>query len=264
LETGLRGKTAIVTGGSRGIGRAIARALAAEGVSVAICARTAADLEAAAREIAAETGSRVLSVPADMRRPEEITGFVTEAVERLGGLDILVNNAVESTMGLLTEMRDEDIAEHINVKVMGYLRCARAAIPHLKARGGGNIVMIGGMALRLANPGAGGSGLTNAALTNVTKFLATQLAPDGIRVNIVHPAAVYTERLARSIRRRAADRGVGEAEILAETAARVPIGRMVTPEDIAHLAVFLCTDLAGAITGQSIGVDGGGATGVYY
>jgi NAD(P)-dependent dehydrogenase (short-subunit alcohol dehydrogenase family) len=260
----LRGKKALVTGGSRGIGRAIARVLAQEGADVAICGRTRQTLEEAARDISAETDRRVLPIVADMRRAEDITRFVAESAAELGGIDILVNNAVESTIEPILDSADAEILQHFTVKFLGYLRCIRAALPHLEARGGGRIVNIGGIAMRLGHIGSSSSGPPNAALTNLTKNLATALAPRGITVNIVHPGGVYTERTAGGIRRNAAERGVSVDEILRERGARVPIGRMVQPEDIAHLTVCLCAAQAGAITGQSIAVDGGSVANVYY
>ena len=151
MELGLQGKVAIVTGGSKGIGRATALALAQEGADVAICARGVEALEEAAGEIHSRTGRRVVSVRADMTAPEDIQNLVASTITDLGGVDILVNNAVNSVAAPFMELPDDAWLNHINVKVMGYVRCAREVIPHMQLRGGGRIINIGGMAARSAN-----------------------------------------------------------------------------------------------------------------
>lgn len=264
MDLGLDGRVALVTGGSRGIGSAIALRLAREGMDVAICARNEETLQAAATAIRAESGRRVWAHAADMREPDQILEFVNRAADVLGGIDVLVNNAVESVIAPLVEMRDEDIVAHLNVKVMGYLRASRAAVPHMRARGGGHILMIGGMAVRSAGPGSASTGIANAAIVNMAKILSKQLAPSRIRVNVIHPSEVITERILPGIRRRAAAAGMSEPDYIARMAADMPLGRLVTSEDIAHFAAFLSSDMAGSTTGQSIGVDGGGNSGVYY
>ncbi len=151
MDLSLEGKIAIVTGGSKGIGRAAALALAQEGADVAICARGMEDLEDAAAEIRSKTGRKALAVQADMSSPGDIKNLVATTVAELGGVDILINNAVNSKAAPFLELADEDWLNHINVKIMGYVRCSREVIPHMQARGGGRIINIGGMAARQAN-----------------------------------------------------------------------------------------------------------------
>ena len=261
---GLEGKAALVTGGSKGIGKAIAWALAREGCSVAICARGEADLRAAAAAITDAAGVPVIPIRADMTVPEDIANLVRESVAALGRLDILVNNAVNSASDRASQIPDEVILNHITTKVMGYIRCARECVPHLIQAGGGRIINIGGMAARNSSPTNPGSGVTNSAMSNYSKALADDVAADGILVNCIHPGSTRTERYMGLVAERAARSNTTPEAELARSVAEIPIGRMVEPDDIANLAAFLCSDLASAITGQTIAVDGGGGRGVHF
>ncbi len=261
---GLEGKVALVTGGSKGIGKATAGALAREGCAVAICARGETDLQAAAAEISDATGAHVIPIRADMTVPEDISDLVQEAVAELGKLDILVNNAVNSASDRASQIPDEVILNHITTKIMGYIRCARECVPHMIAAGGGRIINIGGMAARNSSPTNPGSGVTNSAMSNYSKALSDDVASDGILVNCIHPGSTRTERYLGLVAERAARNNTTSHEELAQSVAEIPIGRMVEPDDIANLAAFLCSDLAAAITGQTIAVDGGGGRGVHF
>ncbi len=264
MDLGLTGKVALVMGGSQGIGRATALALAREGVQVAICARGPEALEEAAHDIEAATGREVLTVRADMTNMGDIQGLVQTAVKERGGLDILVNNAVNSVPGTFLELPDEAWMNHINVKIMGYVRCAREAIPHMQQRGGGRIVNIGGMVARQVGHLTNSNGVTNAGVANITKNLADQVAPDNILVNCIHPGTTRTPRQAQILERRARDMGASIEEAERVAVQNIPIGRMVAPEDIASLILFLVSDQASAITGQVIAVDGGAGQGMVY
>jgi NAD(P)-dependent dehydrogenase (short-subunit alcohol dehydrogenase family) len=264
MDLGLEGKIAIVTGGSKGIGRSTALALAQEGVDVAICARGVEDLEDAAAEIRARTGRRALAVRADTGDPDDIKNLVATTVAELGGVDILINNAVNSTAAPFMELADEDWLNHINVKIMGYVRCARECIPHMRQRGGGRIINIGGMAARSANRLTNSNGVTNASVSNMAKNLADQVASDGILVNCIHPGTTRTPRQDMILERQARDAGISVAEAAARAVAGIPIGRMVEPHDIADLILFLVSDRAGAITGQTVGVEGGAVRAINY
>ena len=264
MDLSLSGKIAIVTGGSKGIGRAAAMALAQEGVDVAICARGAEDLEEAAADIRAKTGRKALAVQADMSNPEDIKRLVATTVSELGGVDILVNNAVNSTAAPFMELTDEDWLNHINVKVMGYVRCSREVIPHMQQRGGGRIIHIGGMAARSANRLANSNGVTNSSVSNMAKNLSDQFASDGILVNCIHPGTTRTERQDRSLKARAEYANIAVDEAERRAVADIPIGRMVESQDIADLILFLVSDRAGAITGQTIAVEGGAGRGMNY
>ena len=264
MDLGLEGKIAIVTGGSKGIGRATALALAQEGVDVAICARGVEELEDAAADIRARTGRRALAVRADTGDPDDIKNLVASTVAELGGVDILINNAVNSTAAPFMELADEDWLNHINVKIMGYVRCARECIPHMRQRGGGRIINIGGMAARSANRLTNSNGVTNASVSNIAKNLADQVAGDSILVNCIHPGTTRTPRQTMLLERQAHDGGITMEEAEARAVSRIPIGRMVEPEDIADLILFLVSDRAGAITGQTIGVEGGAVSAINY
>jgi 3-oxoacyl-[acyl-carrier protein] reductase len=261
MDFHLRGKAALVTGGSRGIGRAIALALAQEGVDVAICARGPEALETTADEIR-KAGVRALAVKADMAVAADCQRAVDAAAEGFGGLDILVNNAAGFKSGRFAELTDEDLLSRIQVKTLGYIRCSRAAIPHMLKRGGGRIICIGGMAARNSGETTLPSGIGNAAIVNFAKHLASELAPQQILVNVIHPpftrSGPFPERRAALAR----SRGVSLEE--AERLLASPIGRVVDPEDIAGLAVFLASKQASAITGQTVAVDGGVSRGIIY
>ena len=264
MATGINGKVALVTGGSMGIGQATALALAHEGANVAICARGLDTLKQTAREIQDATGSTVVPIRADMTSVEDITMLVWSTINELGHIDILVNNAVNSTTARASQLPDDVILNHINTKVMGYVRCAREVITSMKNKGGGRIVNIGGMGARSASATNPGSGITNSGVAAYTKALADDVAADGILVNCIHPGSTLTQRQLQLIDERAAREGVSADAIMERTVSNIPIGRMVQPEDIANLVVFLVSDEASAITGQTIAVDGGAGRGVVY
>ncbi len=264
MDLGLEGKVAIVTGGSMGLGRATALALAQEGADVAICARGVPDLEYAATEIRSKTGRRVLAVRADMGEPEDIQNLVASTVAELGGVDILINNAVNSIAAPFMELPDEAWLNHINVKVMGYVRCSREVIPHMRERGGGRIINIGGMEARSAGSLTNSNGVTNSAVSNIAKNLSDQVAADGILVNCIHPGTTRTPRQDQLLQRQAKDANITVAEAERRAVAQIPIGRMVQSEDIADLVLFLVSSRSSAITGQTIAVEGGAGRGLHY
>ncbi len=153
---------------------------------------------------------------------------------------------------------------HINVKVMGYVRCSREVIPHMQARGGGRIINIGGMAARQANTLANSNGVTNSSVSNMAKNLSDAFASDGILVNCIHPGTTRTERQTRSLIARAEHASISVEEAERRAVSDIPIGRMVESQDIADLILFLVSDRAGAITGQTIAVEGGAGRGMHY
>jgi len=261
MDLHLNGKGALVTGGSRGIGRAIALALAHEGVDVAICARGHDGLEAAAAEIR-KAGGRALALTADMSVAADCQRAVDTTAESFGRLDILVNNAAGFKSGRFIELTDDELLSRIYVKTLGYIRCSRAAIPHMLKLGGGRIICIGGTAARNAGETTLPSGLGNAAVVNFAKHLADELAPRQIMVNVIHPPFTRSGPFPERVTARARSRGISLEE--AERTFAAPIGRVVDPEDIAGIAVFLASRQAGAITGQTIAVDGGALRGIFY
>lgn len=264
MELGLTGRRAIVTGGSRGIGRAIALGLAGEGVRCAICARTREPLEAAAAEIAHTTGTEVVPIVADVADAGSIQACVDEAASRLGGLEIVVNSAARVGGSGVAEdvhgVTDETILEDFEEKVLGVLRTTRAALPYLRAAGWGRIVNIGGLTARTA--GSVTAGARNIALVHLTKTLAMALGADGITVNVVHPASTITEDLPRRLSIRAEREGTTADAIRAGLAKSSALGRLVTAAEVADVVVFLASAASVAITGESISVGGGTGRGI--
>jgi 3-oxoacyl-[acyl-carrier protein] reductase len=263
MNLNLDGRVALITGGSKGIGRAVARALAHEGVKLAICARGATDLGAAEDELRS-LGSDVLAVTADVSKPADIKRFVDAAASRFGRIDILLNNAVSSSQNSFAELPDEDWKHHIDVKLMGYVRCAREVLPHMQKTGGGRIVNIAGMTARIVTEYRITNGAVNAAVTNFTKHLAEQVGKDRITVNAVHPGYTWTPRLEGLLRRWAELDKLSIEEVTALRLKEIPIGRFIQPEDLANVVLFLCSDSASAITGQAIAVDGGSGRSISY
>jgi 3-oxoacyl-[acyl-carrier protein] reductase len=268
MELGLKDKVALVTGGGRGIGKSIALALAAEGVHVAVCGRDREVLDKTVAEVEA-TGVRALAVVADLLVPADCDRLVEQTVAGLGRLDILVNNAstnVDAHAKDLESLSDDELMERVMVKGVGSVRCTRAAIEHLRAAGGGTVILLGGTSARVV-PGPGGGfagGLGNAFVGYFSKRLSAELAKDKITVNLIHPGETRTDRYPARIEALATKLGVSYAEAEVAKAATIPVGRMVEPEDVAALAVFLSSSAATAITGQTIAVDGGFTPTVIY
>lgn len=264
MDLGIAGKSAIITGGSMGIGKAIAMSLALEGVNVAICARGREQLEKAAREIRNVTGSRVLAVRADMAINDEIKGLVVATVEEFKGIDILINNAVSPEAGGgLMELPDTTWQTALNTKLMGYVRCTREVVPYMKSRGWGRIVNIGGMAARISGRSFA-SGVVTAAVANLTKNLSIELSPQGILVNNIHPGSVRTPRLENIWSEIGQRSGLTVEQVEQQSVGKILIGRILDPEDIANVVLFLVSEKGGGITGESIAVDGGEGRGVVY
>ena len=229
MDLGLQGKHAIVTGGSRGIGKAIAREFAREGVDVAIVARNKEALEATARELAAETNRRIVPFAADVTSKEQVDRMVAEAAQQLGGLHILVNSGSApggstTATGPIETVIDEDLLEDFNVKYVGALRCSRAVIPFMKHQGWGRIVNISGANARNAGNLSGGA--RNAGLVHMTKTLAVQLGRHGITVNCIHPGTTRTERTPSLLAARATQLGVSPED--AERQDFAPTSRAAT------------------------------------
>ena len=255
MDLRLKGKAALVTGASEGIGMAVARKLAEEGVRVAICARTESKLKETAAEIAKATGMDVVPIPADMRSLAGCQSFVAEAAERLGGVDILVNNAGASAFGPFVDLPDEAFVDAINGKLLGYIRCAKAVIPHMQHRGGGAIVNITGttqQAVPLHTPGSA----CNAAIRMFSKELSMELGPLGIRVNSVAPGRIQTARADRLLEVSAAAQDRSLDDVLRQLVATIPSGRMGTIDDIADAVCFLVSERATYVNGAALVVDG--------
>jgi 3-oxoacyl-[acyl-carrier protein] reductase len=263
MEFELREKVALVTGGGRGIGKEVALTLAEQGVNIALCGRTPETLEQAAEEIRA-LGVRAWPIVADVSKLPDIQNFVKQAAAAAGRVDILVNNAVTSLRAPFDEQTDDNWRYHIDVKLMGYIRCAREVLPHMKDQGWGRIVNIGGMTARIAAPLRVTNGIVNAGVANFTKQFSGHVAPHNITVNCVHPGTTATDRMKERFKRYAQDANVSVDEIETRQVAQIPMGRLIQPRDIASAALFFCSPMADVVTGQMLAVDGGSATSVNY
>ena len=264
MDLDLNDKVAVVTGGSLGIGKAIARELALEGASVVICARRPDLLQDAATDIERETGARVLGIPTDTTQPDQVAGLFEAAAAEFGRVDILVNNAAVVgglLQGPLEDATEELLTEDLDTKVVGYFRTAQAAAPFMKRQGWGRIINIGGMSGRYSGVI---SGVRNAAVAHLTKTLSGQLGPHGITVNTIHPGTVRTERTDEDYEAEAAASGISKEEIAQRAAKVQSIGRIVESSEIAHLVCFLASPKAAAITGEVIAVDGGRGSAVFF
>ncbi|WP_018502857.1 SDR family NAD(P)-dependent oxidoreductase [Parafrankia discariae] len=258
MDLRLSDRRAIVTGGSRGIGRAIALALLAEGVQVVIAARDADVLKAAAADLTAATGGTVLPVVADTGSDTSVQELVETTVSELGGVDILVNNAARpggaGGPGGARALSTADVAADFNVKVLGYLRTAQAVAPHFIAQDWGRIINIGGLAARQVGLASGS--IRNVGVAALTKTLADELGAHGVTVNVVHPGLTLTGDHGGTV--------VLADEYIQAAAARISIGRAITADEVASVVAFLASPLAVAITGESIAAGGGTQGPIHY
>ncbi len=258
MHVDLKGCTALITGGSIGIGRSVAETLAEEGVNVAICARNQGKLDETAIEIN-EKGfdGRVIAISLDTTDWTSVKSGVENVISEFGHLDILINGAAAPGGLVRNEIeRAEDAAllEDLNTKVIGYFRMVQACIPHMRKRKFGRIINIGGMTGRGT---MALSGMRNAALSHFTKTLSDMVGPIGITVNIIHPGIIETPHIHELYEMRAKNENRTPKEIEQEYINRTPIRRVLMPEEIGSLIVFLSSSLASGVTGESIGLDGG-------
>jgi 3-oxoacyl-[acyl-carrier protein] reductase len=257
MDLALTGKKAIVTGGSEGIGKAIARTLAGEGVDVAICARRKEPLEAAAAEIAKETGRKIFAITADLTNPADAESFIKKAHAALGRIDILVNNAGSAPGGVIEHLSEDDWARALQLKFMGYVRCMKHVLPIMQKQKKGRIVnLIGNDGVKVSYweiaPGA-----ANAAGQNLTKSLASQYGKDNISFVAVNPGPVRTERWAGLVKAMARDMKLSYEEADKLAPASIPLGRIAESEEVANLVAYLASDLAFFVNGTMIEIDGG-------
>lgn len=264
LELHLSGKTAIVTGGSAGIGLATAKALYSEGVNVVIAARNQERLEQVVIDIQSlsTTGTKIIGISADLTKAEDVEKVVSTTIAKFGKIDILINNAGSARAGAFLELNDEAFLDAWNLKLLGYIRLVRAVVPYLKNQGDGRIVNIIGGAGRTPRPNFLPGGTTNAALLNFTRGISKELAQNNIRINAISPGLTDTERAKTLAEQNAQSLGISVEEYKAQAVKGIPLGKIAKPEEIAALALFLVSDLASSITGAEIQVDGGSTPGV--
>src|SRR6201993_604406 len=257
MDLQMNGKSALVTGASAGIGKAIAFALAREGVDVAICARRPEPLQAAASQIARETNRKIVPIPADLTKPADAEAFVKDAHTALGRIDILVNNAGSAPGGVLDFLTEEHWARSLQLKFMGYVRCLKHVLPIMQKQGRGRVVNL------IGNDGVKPSyweiapGAANAAGQNLTKSLAGQYGKHNISFCAVNPGPVRTERWAGLVSAMARDMKLSyeDADKLAPSS--IPMGRIAEVEEVANLVVMLASPLMHMVNGTQIEVDGG-------
>lgn len=262
MDLGLTGKIALITGGSLGIGYSTAFALAREGAKVAICARNLERLETAARKIAEETNSEVLPVQADASKPEDVERLVKTVADHFGRLDILVNNAGASPGGHILNLTEEQWYTSLDLKFMGYVRCMKAVIPHMMKQGGGSIINIVGIDGVKPAWWEVTAGAANAADINLTLSLAEQFGKDNIRVNVINPGPVNTQRWAWLEESYARDKEISREEAKDRTLKSIPLGRLCEPEEVADMVTYMASERARYLNGAVINFDGGQRKGI--
>lgn len=252
MELGLKGKVAVITGGTEGIGKAAALKFAQEGAKVAISARRKHVLDKAAAEIG-KTGAEVLAVAADMSKSADIERFMKAVVERFGRIDILVNNAGTSARGKFLEVDDATWSADLELKVFGAIRCTRLAVPHMKKQGGGRIINITISSAKQPGAESMPTSVSRAAGLAITKALSREFAADNILVNTVCIGKIKSGQHERRYTRD----GISAEEYYAKMAKDIPMKRVGEAAEAANAIVFFASDAASYITGSSLNLDGG-------
>lgn len=253
----LEGKLAIVSGIGPGMGRDISLRLAEAGADLVLAGRTREKLEGVAREVEA-LGRKATCVPTDIARTEDCAALVAAAVDAHGRVDVLVNNAFEQ--GTMTLFEDDDLErwrDTLDVNFFGSMALTQAVVPVMKEQGGGSIVMINTMSIRVVNPGYTAYAASKAALEAATRGIAKELGRYQIRVNSVLPGYIWGDAVRGYLERQAAQRGVAIQEVYDEVASQIPLGRIPDSREIAGAVLFFASDLSCVVTGQSLDVNGG-------
>lgn len=263
MDLGLATKRALVLAGTTGLGRATAEAIATEGAAVALCGRDAARSEAVAAEIAALPGAtRVVGFGADVRRADEIERLVEGAVDALGGLDVLVTNAGGPPAGGFDVLDDDAWGAAYHLTLMSVVRAIRAALPHLRGAGGGAVLALASSSVKRPIPNLTLSNAFRPAVQALCKDLATSLAPEGIRVNVLSPGRIATGRIEELDQAQARREGIDVDVVRAQSRRSIPMGRLGDVAEFGRVAAFLVSDAASYVTGQSLLVDGGLVTSI--
>ena len=264
MDLGIKGRAAIVTGASRGIGREAARQFLEEGVRVMICGRNAETLEKTRAELAQQTGGEVHAIVADMTKEADVARLVDAAKQKFGTVDILINNAGQMYSGRFAAMTDAGLKEQFETKIFGFLRAILLVYPIMKAQKWGRIINIIGGAGKEPDPYMFGSGITNSGLLNITKSLSTEFGEDNVLVNAICPGWVATnlwQRNAQGLQQELQVKTEEEARRLA--ARKNSLNRFGKPEELANAIVFLCSERSSYITGVSLNLDGGRLKGLW-
>lgn len=253
----LEDKVAVITGGSRGIGREIARTFAAEGASVALAARSEEALEET-REVVEDLGGRSLVVPTDISDPEDVQVLASTTLDHFGRVDVLVNNSgIEGPTARLWEIEPDDWAQVVDVNLTGAYLCCRALLPPMIEREEGSLVFIGSVIGKRPQAGRSPYATTKLGLVGLVRTLAAELGPLGVRANLISPGMVAGERLERVLSTMAESRGVSVDEVRDELRASTPLEELVPAEDVARAAVFLASPASGSTTGEDLNVSAG-------
>jgi 3-oxoacyl-[acyl-carrier protein] reductase len=259
LDFGLKDRVAIITGGSRGIGKACAKELIAEGACVVLVSKDPAANAAAVRELGKSHPDRVFGVPADLTDDGAIAAMTAQAVEKFGRIDILVNAAATVIPQDFFKMADGELTALLEQKFNPAARAIRHAVPHMRARKWGRIINISGLAGRQPHYPVVPAALNNSAMLNLTKALAAELAKDNILVNAVVPYIIDTERQDDTMREWAKTTGQTEAEVREARVSKLPVGRMGRAEEVSAVVAFMASERASYVVGTAWYVDGGGS-----
>lgn len=254
---GLEGKVALVAGASKGLGRAVARGLAAEGCDLAICARSQEGLNQAEEELRGQYGRRVFRRAVDLAEKGAAQGFAAEAVEHYGRVDILVNNAGGPPAGGFDDFSEDDWLQSVKLTLLSAQAMTRAVLPGMRQAGWGRIINMTSVSVKQPLPALILSNSIRAAVVGWAKSLADEVAGQGITVNNILPGWIKTERVDQLLEHRSKESGISVDEALAGIVANIPVGRIGRPEEFADLVVFLASDRTGYITGASYLIDGG-------
>jgi 3-oxoacyl-[acyl-carrier protein] reductase len=253
MDLGLAGKTALVTASSKGMGRACALGLAAEGCRVVMCARTERDVMAAADDVRRRTGAEVVAVAADVTRADHVTSLVTRARDAFGDVDVLVANAGGPPRGVFDELTDEQWYGAFDVSLLSVVRLIREVLPGMRRRRWGRIITIQSSSVKQPIPGLDLSNAIRPGAAGLMKTLANDLGRDNVLVNTVCPGRILTDRLLGGAR----GAGLSPEAYALQVGADVPLGRVGTPEEFANVVVFLASERASYVTGVALQVDGG-------
>ena len=257
MDLELKGRVAIVGGGSKGLGRACAQVLAEEGAKVAICSRSKPDLDKAAQQISDTTKAEVLAFAGDLDKHDTITALIAATVERFGRLDIMVNNSGGPPLARAHNATEEQWATALDRSLLFFARMSREALPYLKASGAGRIINVLASTVYQPIPNLALSGVTRMGVVAFAKSLADEVGRDGILVNNVCPGSLLSERMLSNVTARAKEEGMSLDEALAKRAAETSLGRVGDPKEMAYLVAFLASSRSSYITGTTMRVDGG-------